>query len=277
MHRDMLRRLYQGSCGICYADPDVVQKMGSEGTSFRWAFQKDSGIHFVGSGLAIHPHLVLTAGHVVQGLIYDAGIPRDHIFCVFSAFPADVQGYVRGTLPLSFHRVHADYQVGGNLLSGETISHDSSHPRTDFAILELKLPAPAFQALAFARSLDVCVGDSVAIAGYPHGNDAIFQDIFAHPRIGPLLTFGHVASVHQATTEMGQCEIADFLIDATAARGASGGPVCSETGEILGIVTGGLEQPVAGGQVPLNIVRALPLDRDLIPQFIKAIEPHLGT
>jgi S1-C subfamily serine protease len=122
----------------------------------------------------------------------------------------------------------------------------------------------------------------------------MFSGKFAHPRVGPLTTFGHVSAINQATVDNGLCQIADFMIDATVGGGMSGGPVYNEAGEVIGMTTAGLvdrlaadmetpaDQDTSGLMAPrkdvsLQIARALPMDRVTWSRLANVIGPHVGS
>jgi V8-like Glu-specific endopeptidase len=303
MNRNTIRQLYRNTCGVCWVEADIGATMVEQGANYKWEYTKDSGVHYVGTGFAVHSKLVVTAGHIVRWLRKHA-IPQENIYCVFAGFPADVQGSTRERMPLEIRRTRAVYAFDGRTSAGDVLQK-LTHPRVDFALLETNDAIMQFEQLPFASSTTVWIGDPISMAGYPYGNRGIFQDKFGVPRIGPLLTFGHVAAVHQFTNEVGACEIVDFLIDATTAQGMSGAAVCNQDGGIIGMITAGFEGQIehqkesestgsevnvasteqssnaevggTTGNLPLNIARAVPMDRQLWERFLSAIIPVVGT
>lgn len=81
----------------------------------------------------------------------------------------------------------------------------------------------------------------------------------------------------------------EFLIDATCAGGLSGAPVCNNQGEVLGILTGGIEhwvpaisrqqpnrEPEYAISIPSNIGRMLPLNTQFLAQVREFVSAQLS-
>jgi hypothetical protein len=133
----------------------------------------------------------------------------------------------------------------------------------------------------------VQIGDPVYIAGYLHGNS--LTDLprgQGQPgkisRLGPTFIRGHIAALLPLGITWSSAYSTGILVDATAAGGLSGAPVCNEEGEAIGILTGGIEKPLRVGaafdpkankpdhdhayqvKVPTNIALVLPMGRAFI-------------
>jgi hypothetical protein len=99
----------------------------------------------------------------------------------------------------------------------------------------------------------------------------------------PLFLRGQVAAI----TPIGLRwhEHADgFLVDVTAARALSGGPVCNSEGQVIGVFTGGVEKeesvidpatkkPIDGHVVPIpySIGRVMPIDWGFIQSTVNTL------
>ena len=128
----------------------------------------------------------------------------------------------------------------GTEVEGEVIGRD---PDTDLALVQIETEQP-LQAVVFADSATVRVGDPVIAIGSPFG-------------LGGTVTAGIVSADHRA---IGAGRYDDFLqIDAPINRGNSGGPTFSTRGEVIGVNTA-IQSPTGGSvgigfAIPANLVK----------------------
>jgi S1-C subfamily serine protease len=113
----------------------------------------------------------------------------------------------------------------------------------DAAVVDTGVPSQAF--LRFRRDLSLELGEPVTNVGYP------LQSILAAT---PNLTRGNVSAHGGITGSVGQ-----FQFSAPIQPGASGGPVVSDGGEVLGITVGTLNAAALAkeGVIPQNVNFAL--------------------
>jgi serine protease Do len=124
-------------------------------------------------------------------------------------------------------------------IEGEVIGRD---PETDLALIRIETDEP-LQAVRFADSASVRVGDPVIAIGSPFG-------------LGGTVTAG-IVSAHHRTIGAGRYD--DFIqIDAPINRGNSGGPTFNTRGEVIGVNTA-IQSPTGGSvgigfAIPANLV-----------------------
>jgi Do/DeqQ family serine protease len=120
-------------------------------------------------------------------------------------------------------------------------------PRTDLAVLKIKEPRESFQALEFANSDEVQVGDIVLAIGNPFG-------------VGQTVTQGIVSAV--ARTQVGITDYQFFIqTDAAINPGNSGGALVDSHGRLVGINTAIFSRTGGslgiGFAIPANMVRVV--------------------
>jgi serine protease Do len=130
----------------------------------------------------------------------------------------------------------------GDELEAKVIGSD---PDTDLALVKVETDKP-LQALTFADSDQVRVGDPVVAIGSPFG-------------LGGTVTAGIVSADHRA---IGAGRYDDFLqIDAPINRGNSGGPAFNLEGEVIGVNTA-ISSPTGGNvgigfAIPANLAQSI--------------------
>ena len=129
-------------------------------------------------------------------------------------------------------------------LEAEIVLKDA---RTDLAVLRIKEPRERFQALDFANSDDVQVGDVVLAVGNPFG-------------VGQTVTQGIVSAV--ARTQVGITDYQFFIqTDAAINPGNSGGALVDSYGRLVGINTAIFSRTGGsigiGFAIPANMVRVV--------------------
>lgn len=123
--------------------------------------------------------------------------------------------------------------------------------------------------ITWGDSTQVGVGDSVMIAGYPHGT-GLFKAIKTNRGIiQPSFYSGIVSAVLPATNEN---ESRLFQLGIQSYGGLSGGAMFNpQTGEILGMITEGLDSP-NGESLPVTY--AIP--SEVIKPYIESISFQVG-
>jgi serine protease Do len=130
----------------------------------------------------------------------------------------------------------------GTELEAKVLGRD---PDTDLALVKIETDEP-LQALTFADSDEVRVGDPVVAIGSPFG-------------LGGTVTAGIVSADHRA---IGAGRYDDFLqIDAPINRGNSGGPAFNLAGEVIGVNTA-ISSPTGGNvgigfAIPANLAQSI--------------------
>ncbi|HKX30021.1 MAG TPA: serine protease [Blastocatellia bacterium] len=152
------------------------------------------------------------------------------------------------------------YRVEGQLLD----------PRHDLCLLWIeddgRLPAP----LTIAWDYQVREGESVALCGYPYG----FTNLFNRERPGlrgvnSIVQRAIVSALWPSPAACGG-EVTMMQLDALTNPGNSGGPVfVPSTGEVVGVLTGFLQNRVDGQVLNTGISEALPIHclRDLMRRW----------
>ncbi len=134
--------------------------------------------------------------------------------------------------------------ANGNTLEATVVGAD---PHTDLALLKVKGKLTGVQALDYADSGRVRLGDVVLAIGNPFG-------------VGQTVTMGIVSATKRA--DMGLADYEDFIqTDAAINPGNSGGALVDMNGQLLGINTAILSR--SGGNqgvgfaIPSNMVKAI--------------------
>jgi S1-C subfamily serine protease len=129
--------------------------------------------------------------------------------------------------------------------AASVIIQGQSMPGKDIAIL--KIPAPAeMPMLTLAPSDLPRVGEQLFVYGYP-GPVTNNDFVSAESAIEPTLTTGIVSAIRKS---VGGWPI--IQMDANINHGSSGGPVCNEKGEVIGLTTFGSLENTGGLAAGLN-------------------------
>jgi hypothetical protein len=232
---------------------------------------------FVGTGFVLDLGLGITAAHIISGLLR-TGISRDQIGLLF------VMDSGARHIPVMLGTLQPGFQIKRTTRAGEfpLIDHTQNvDPFEDVAILRLPGQGGELRGrgLRVGDIRNAHVGDPVFLAGYIRGNRLLNLPGSESKRIGPTFLAGHIAAINPIGVSWHPMAV-DFLINATSARALSGAPVCNDRGEVIGILTGGIELdlPVVPAEarrqnqkdppthdheydvsVPMNIARVLPL------------------
>ena len=136
--------------------------------------------------------------------------------------------------------IKIDVKRDDKVLPGKVLARSNV---LDAAVIDTGTPAAAF--LPFRRDLSLDLGEPVTNVSYP------LQSILAAT---PNLTRGNVSSRGGVTGSVGQ-----FQFSSPIQPGASGGPVVSDGGEVLGITVGTLNAGALAkeGVIPQNVNFAL--------------------
>jgi serine protease Do len=135
---------------------------------------------------------------------------------------------------------------------------------TDLAVLKIRDADERFEALDFADSDDLEVGDLVLAIGNPFG-------------VGQTVTSGIVSAV--ARTDIGVNDLSFFIqTDAAINPGNSGGPLVNLDGEVVGINTAIISR--TGGNMGIGFAIPTNMAKQIIDQLIEkgsVTRAHLGV
>ncbi|MBS0416687.1 MAG: trypsin-like peptidase domain-containing protein [Proteobacteria bacterium] len=238
-----------------------------------------SSIKVKATGFLLSPRVVITAQHVITGL-RAKGIGWDDLTLGFlspnigSPGPAD----------LFFQKGALVHSVGVTLGDGTQIVPPRKTPMSDIALLRLSRPvefpkSSSPQGLKVADPSRILVGESVVVPGYYLGQTMLRPHGDASRRFGPLFLWGSVASIAPHGIR-GHKLVSDYYVDVTCGGGLSGSPVCTTEGEVIGILTGGIEtelDKVPDQKISRNLGRVLPLIPEVADQFVKVAMSDVAT
>ena len=233
----------------------------------------------MGTGFLVSPNLVITAQHVVNA-IRALGLDWGDITTTFVAVNIDKPGKAQ----ILNRRGSVVFTVGVVLPDGREVVPPAKIPMSDLAALKLQQPlhsdlAPTPQGLPIATASDVMVTEPVVIPGYFLSAEMLTATGSSHPRVGPIFFSGHVASIAPHGLR-GHRLITDYHVDVTCGGGMSGAPVYTLNGDVIGVLTGGIETEAGfEGEDPSNLARVLPLSPDVMRELIahSATPPQPGT
>jgi S1-C subfamily serine protease len=137
------------------------------------------------------------------------------------------------------------------------------NPESDIAVVRLLDVKSPMSIVPIGRSSDLMHGESVAVAGNPGGRGTVFTSGIVSGKA--VLEGGPNALVMTNYENSRRDTFIQF--DAASNRGNSGGPLVNMDGQVIGIVSAG----VNGEQ---NVGLAIPVDR-VRRQFEKMLEPEL--
>ena len=136
-------------------------------------------------------------------------------------------------------------------------------PESDIAIVRLLDVKTPMAIVPIGRSADLMNGETVVVAGNPGGRGTVYTSGIVSSK--SVLEGGPNALV---MTNYENSRRDDFIqFDAASNRGNSGGPLVNMDGQVIGIVSAG----VNGEQ---NVGLAIPIDR-VLRQFEQMLEPEL--
>lgn len=137
----------------------------------------------------------------------------------------------------------ATEQIGMRTQDAEIIVKGRSMPGKDVAILKIS-SNESFPTLKLSDQLLPRIGDRVFVFGYP---DPIFRNEYLarESTFDPSLTTGVISGIRRTTLGWNVVQM-----DAEINHGNSGGPVCDENGEVIGIATFGSIEYSSGVLAP---------------------------
>lgn len=278
MKTSALEDLYSNTCAICWTAPD-----------FDWSTINFDDIQappwpghgipvtVVGTGFLVAPRIVMTAAHVIAG-VRKLGITFEQIALVFTVTARGPA--TKSIIQVQHSNVHT-YTIDAIKYDGTRIPASKPRPDTDFAFLTIPKPIdaqdlPAPTGLKFADPRTVTVGDPVTTAGYFLGQKLVAMRGNATMRFGPLVFSGGLAAVFPVGIRWTN-NCLDYYVNVTGGAGMSGAPVVSDVGEVIGMITGGVETPVGDPNtgrvsIPRNLARVMPLYDGNISRHYQVIE-----
>ncbi len=161
---------------------------------------------------------------------------RETLYNTFAKIYSAIQSILLENLQKKIYILYGS-DTAGNQPSirsaiAELITKGQSMPGKDVAILKIKSKEPT-PALRLAKNILPRIGDRVFVFGYP---DPVTRNEYlaVESTLEPSLTTGIVSGIR--TTINGWNVV---QMDADINHGNSGGPVCNENGEVIGISTFG--------------------------------------
>ena len=197
---------------------------------------------------------------------------KELLYNTFAKVYSSIQSILLENLKKNIYVIYATDTVNGHTSSRITqariITKGQSMPGKDVAILKIEsgkpLPTVALSEIILPR-----IGDRVYVFGYP---DPITTNEYlsAESVLEPSLTSGIISGIRKTTTGWNVVQM-----DADINHGNSGGPVCSENGNVIGIATfGSIEY--GSGRLAAGMNFSLPIS--IVKDFLDSlkIEPKRG-
>lgn len=187
--------------------------------------------HIIGTGFIVDERgLILTNLHIanlIEKLPRPAGgeEPRSKVFVMISTHSGD-----------AYYQVSAD-TVCTAVLDG-FVPHPSSLDKEPPDLALLQIDCTGLPVAKLTQEVKIREGRRIATSGYTMGTNALLESGFIK-HVSPTLQSGIVAGVFPSPFGAPT----GFSIDVMTQKGASGSPIfCVETGEILGVLHGGLKE-----------------------------------
>jgi S1-C subfamily serine protease len=125
-----------------------------------------------------------------------------------------------------------------NSINLEYYKSGISFPGRDYAILNLDYNVPN---LIFNEDYKVTIGEEIYVIGFPSIEidsplDIDDYDTWEVKKEPPIITKGIISSLKQSNNG-----VKYYVLDAAAYYGSSGGPVINKNGEVIGILTAGVD------------------------------------
>lgn len=171
---------------------------------------------------------------------------RDELYNTFAGIYSRILPISLDSLKKSVYVVMSGDEAGGfyqRELPARIVVKGRSMPGKDVAILKVE-GLPEFPTLKVAENPKVRVGEKVFVYGYPEtvtNNEFLSRST----ALEPTLTNGIVSAWKRTILSWPVIQM-----DATINHGNSGGPVCNEAGEVIGMTTFGSLETVTGGLAP---------------------------
>lgn len=183
---------------------------------------------------------------------------KELLYSTFAKVYSSIQSILLENFQKNIYVVFAT-DTSGNQPASKTaiaqlVTKGQSMPGKDVAILKIenKQPLPA---LHLAGSMLPRIGDGVFVFGYP---DPVSTNEYlsAESILEPTLTTGIISGIRKTTNSWSVVQM-----DADINHGNSGGPVCNEKGEVIGIATFGSIESRTGAlaagmnfSIPVNVL-----------------------
>jgi len=183
---------------------------------------------------------------------------KELLYSTFAKVYSSIQSILLENFQKNIYVVFATDTTGNQPTSkiaiARLVSKGQSMPGKDVAILKIENRQP-LPALRLADSMLPRIGDGIFVFGYP---DPVSRNEYlsAESILEPTLTTGIVSGIRKTTNEWSVVQM-----DADINHGNSGGPVCNEKGEVIGIATFGSIESRTGAlaagmnfSIPVNVL-----------------------
>jgi serine protease Do len=184
---------------------------------------------------------------------------KELLYNSFVEIYSSLQSILLENLKRNIYVTYATDTAGGQPSSKTTLARiikkGASMPGKDIAILKIE-PGNFFPTLRLANIILPRIGDRIYVYGYP---DPITRNEYLASESAqePSLTTGIVSGIRKTTTGWNVVQM-----DAEINHGNSGGPVCNEEGEVIGISTFGSKEYGSGSlaagmnfSIPVSIIK----------------------
>jgi len=179
----------------------------------------------IGTAIAIAPHLVLTAKHVVDGIWKKHHLRRpdknaDSAVIAFQVLP--------GAAGALWYAKHAYFSIHTDLVLLDVFPYSESARNYKWRKVVMNFAPPH-------------VGQTILGFGYSGGDikESGDQPLQLRWETSPRTTQGTVSAIHHAGREQGFLNFPCFEMSARTEHGMSGGPLFDEDGRLCGLVCGG--------------------------------------
>lgn len=193
-------------------------------------------------------------------------VQKELLYNTFAKVYSSIQSILLENLTKNIYVIYAIDTVNGHTSSkitlAQIIKKGQSMPGKDVAILKIQSSNP-FPTLALANILLPRIGDRIYVYGYP---DPITTNEYlsAESVLEPSLTTGIVSGIRKTTTGWNVVQM-----DAELNHGNSGGPVCNENGNVIGIATfGSIEY--SSGTLAAGMNFSLPVS--IVKEFLDSLK-----
>ena len=161
---------------------------------------------------------------------------RELLYNTFAKIYSAIQSILLENLQKKMYVLYGMDTIGGQTsvksADATLVIKGQSMPGKDVAILKIASEGP-FPSLKLSLNILPRVGDQVFVFGYP---DPVTRNEYlaTESTLEPSLTTGIISGIRTTTTGWNVVQM-----DADINHGNSGGPVCNENGEVIGISTFG--------------------------------------
>jgi serine protease Do len=199
---------------------------------------------------------------------------KELLYSSFVEIYSSIQSILLENLKRNIYVTYAVDTAGGQASSKVTLARiikkGASMPGKDIAILKIE-PGNFFPTLRLADVILPRIGDRIYVYGYP---DPVTRNEYLSSESAqePSLTTGIVGGIRKTTTGWNVVQM-----DAEINHGNSGGPVCNEDGEVIGIATFGSKEygsaSLAAGMnfsIPVSIIKEFLDSLKIVPEPGKA-------